>query len=193
MTNQTFHLGIDPGWRNLGYALLSENAQGELSLVRSGTDDVSKDAVMYASSFAATLHSVVPPTSGLLRNFTMERYVSYQGVNTAEAESILMTIGSLRQAMLPWVRNNPIGLGLGKLHMPRAIDWKTTLVKILAKHYGFNNPSTSLDKKFSVAAATCVLNGRGSFSNDHEADAVCLAALPALLEKHTGLRSKHAV
>lgn len=186
MTNQTFHLGIDPGWRNLGYALLSENSQGELSLVQSGTDDVSKDAVMYSSSFAAKLHSVVAPSSGLLRNFTMERYVSYQGVNTAESESILMTIGSLRQAMLPWVRETPAGLGLGQLRMVRAIDWKTILVKILVKHYGFDNPSTSLDKKFSVAAAKCVLNGRGSFNNDHEADAVCLAALPAL-------RSKHAV
>lgn len=172
----TYHLGIDPGWVNLG-AAVTKCENGEWSLVASKTFNPSKlkDPTEDICSWVA---SVVP--DDLPSTACLERYVSYKGVNTAEAENILMLIGGLREALRWHVLKDEST----QPHLVRAIDWKTDLVKYLVKNRGFDNPSTSLDKKFSIAAAKCII-GNHEIKTDHEADALCLSAYPVLLRKET--------
>lgn len=167
-----FSMGIDPGWKNLGYAVVELKRTGEIGLFKSGTMNPSTlgqvDSVQYL------LENL--PSPNLL---TMERYVSYKGVHTSESENIVMLIGGINYAFQiePTVlQSNP--------SLVRAIEWKTELVKLLFKHKGFDNPSTSLDKKFSIAAAKACLDIPGEFKSDHEADAICLACLPLLRERY---------
>ena len=169
----TYSLGIDPGWKNLGIALVKEE-EGVVSLVKS--------AALNPSSlpgknlpFHLIIEFLGEKPAHRLDYLTMERYVSYQNVMTAESENILMLIGSLKNYIETWwLQDNSDTI------LTRAIDWKTELVKTLVKTKGFNNPSTSLDKKFSIAAAHACLDQPGKFETDHEADAICLACLPLL-------------
>lgn len=177
MREVRYSLGIDPGWRNLGIALVKEES-GSIELVKSGTVNPSslpsKDrAVLVVKDYLAltSLHSLVD-------FFQMERYVSYQNVNTAEAENILMLMGELKNQVGTWFLKED-----SDTILLRAIDWKTEMVKTLVKTKGFDNPSTSLDKKFSIAAAHACLDKPGTFNTDHEADAICLACLPFLRER----------
>jgi hypothetical protein len=170
----TYHLGVDPGWVNLGAAIL-KHENGEWGLVESRTFNPSK-AVRFNTVFSDWVDDCIPmkrPATACI-----ERYVSYKGVNTAEAENILMLIGGLRER----VDSSLIGPLHAYTLLVRAIDWKTDLVKYLVKNRGFDNPSMSLDKKFSIAAAKCII-GNHDIKTDHEADAICLAAYPSLLRK----------
>jgi len=186
MTTNTLVLGCDPGWRSAGYALLSHNDATGFTPVMIGVDDPSQSGSRYPSVFAAKLHEHVAPNSGSLAYATMERFVPYNNTFSTEAENIVMMIGGLREAIQPWAQEVASTLR-GRMLLVRAIDWKVSLVKLLVKHTGFDNPSTSLDKKFSIAAAKHILNGKYDFKTDHEADAICLAAFPQLLEKYTTL------
>ena len=183
MVSDTLLLGVDPGWKTAGYALLSYDDVEGFKVVFAGVDDPSQSGSRYPSVFAAKLHEHVAPNSGSLAFATMERFVPYNNTFSTEAENIVMMIGGLREAMQPWAQETR-ATGRGQMVLVRAIDWKVALVKILVKHLGFDNPSSSLDKKFSIAAATHILNGKYEFKTDHEADAVCLAAFPKLLEKY---------
>lgn len=161
-------LGIDPGWKNLGAAVLL-NQDKELRLLRSWTWDVSGGPTNVPGDILQVMDNARPT------DVTIERYVPYNNTFSAEAENITMLIGGLRQ------RFSEEG---ADVYLVRAIDWKTALVKILVKYYGFDNPSTSLDKKFSVAAAKCLLKLDNLNITDHEADAICLAAFPLLCSWH---------
>jgi hypothetical protein len=136
--------------------------------------DISLFGVLSALDALITEH-------GPISHVSMERYVAYKNVYTAEAENILMLIGGLQASI-------HIRTGITTT-MHRAIDWKTWLVKWLFRNKNFDNPSDKLDKKFSVAAAKACLqrdnNTTGepyavNFKTDHEADAACLACLPFL-------------
>ena len=166
----TYSIGIDPGWKNLGYAKVADT-DGVISVWTTGTFDPSSFPHP-AQELYTKLHSgELLPAPDFVH---IERYVSYQGVQTAEAENILMLIGGLKQA---WVQR-PVLLS-------RAIDWKTELVKLLVRNKGFDNPSSSLDKKFSIAAAHACLDKPCEIRTDHEADAICLAALPLLRKRYS--------
>lgn len=167
-------LGIDPGWKNLGYAILKEE-DGEFTLIKSGVENPSlKDAefprCLHTHVFV-TLAEHTPLELVQLSQVSIERYVPYNNTFSAEAENITMLIGGLREVFKP-------------VNLYRAIDWKTSLVKMLVKHTGFDNPSTSLDKKFSIAAAKHILNNKGEIKDDHQADSVCLAAFPTLAQRY---------
>ncbi|HET8685142.1 MAG TPA: hypothetical protein VFM18_00600 [Methanosarcina sp.] len=168
MSDRKFLVGIDPGWKNLGSAVL-EVKDGCFHLVDSRTWNPSKAPEPFPTEFAKYVNSKAPREQ--VASVYMERYVPYNNTFTAEAENITMLIGALREVLKP-------------VHLVRAIDWKISLVKMLAKHYGFDNPSGSLDKKFSIAAATFILNGNGEFESDHEADAICLAAYHEFARRH---------
>lgn len=172
----TYHLGVDPGWVNLG-AAVTKCENGEWSLVASRTFNPSKSL-----EFTDDLNNFVESALGdcLLGTTCIERYVSYKGVLTPEAENILMLIGEMKQAI-----RYEIFTPDNTTHLVRAIDWKTSLVKYLVKNKGFDNPSTSLDKKFSIAAAKCII-GDHEIKTDHEADAICLSAYPVLFRKEAG-------
>lgn len=93
----------------------------------------------------------------------IERFVSYQGKFVTTAESTCLLIGVLAFALRE----------KGPLYLMRATDWKVKAVHLLRRENGFLNPSTKLDKKFSIAAARSICP---TFSGtDHEADALVMA------------------
>ena len=167
-----YSLGLDPGWKNAGISIVECNPEG-LHLLRSATVNPSsfKDFDRCKSTFDKILDGV---DKKLVVNFGIERYVTYRGVQTSESENILMYIGGMRERAL-----TEIGTGCN-INLYRAIDWKIALVKQLVKLRAFNNPSESLDKKFSIAAAHACLDSPGNFKTDHEADSICIASLPFL-------------
>ena len=171
LSTDTYYLGIDPGWVNLGAAIVKHSGT-TWDLVKSHTFNPSKHTE-FPDFLCGWIDDCLP--GYMPQGACIERYVSYKGVNTAEAENILMLIGGLRQALLYSSPVPPFDVSL-----VRAIDWKTDLVKYLVKNRGFDNPSTSLDKKFSIAAAKCII-GNYDIKTDHEADAICLAAYSSLL------------
>lgn len=176
MTPTTLLLGIDPGWSNLGLALLVPEGDKYTNLF-SGTYAPGKYAK--PEDFVQEIpHIVLKQTTESLVYVTLERYVAYAGVHTVESENINNLIGMIRMKMF-------LDPGKPSVFLPRAIEWKTFLVKTLAKHYGFSNPSDDLDKKFSLAAAKFLLTNPGSIQNHHVADAVCLAVIPCLHQKHS--------
>jgi len=171
MQTHKHYLGIDPGWKNLGLALIRVPLEGKepkpslvFSKVYAPADfksitefvcEIDKDIVEYNVSFDG---------------ITIERYVAYKNVQSAETENITMVIGALSYYFASQWEKEP--------NLVRAIEWKSALVKALFRTKNFDNPSSSLDKKFSIAAADCCMNKELKLNTDHEADAVCLATLP---------------
>ena len=166
-----YGIGIDPGWKNLGLGIVRRpEGEKDIELVYSCT--------MNPHDCGGILPAVATITQTITDNidrremdsvfFNMERYVAYQGVQTPDSENIIMLIGALYHALHS---------ELTEAGLVRAIDWKTWLVKQLFKKKGFSNPSTSLDKKFSIAAAKACISNEKEFDTDHEADAICLACL----------------
>lgn len=172
-----YRVGIDPAWKNLGLAIVKESVEtGNLHLVHSCVMNPSTfDSI---PKFTKALWSVVLESlmntgeEPCISSVTIERFVAYAGVSTAETENICMIIGALQQMF-----DNEATF------MLRAIDWKTTLVKELFKQKGFDNPSAKLDKKFSIAAAKACMDSEVKFATDHEADATCLASYPSIVVK----------
>lgn len=157
-----FYLGIDPGVVNTGWALRTSNSKASAGGVFNPSKSVS--VIHAADDLYKIIHDSRPldlPISVL----AIERFVAYKGVMTADSEKVLLLIGSLLHKFH----------SCGTRFMTcRAIDWKTVVAKDLYKTKDFRNPSEKLDKKFSVAAAGCVLD-RQFKTTDHEADAVCLS------------------
>lgn len=147
-------IGIDPGNKNTGLGYINE--EGEfLQSIHIVPDDLGfNEAVDYIFENAHSEIGVV----------TIERYVSYGQPQTAAAEKITMLIGAIAY------KAEQLG---ASVYTFKAFDWKVGLCKYLYKTKGFENPSQSLDKKFSLAAAECITGIK--FKTDHEADAVCLA------------------
>lgn len=164
-------LGIDPGMKNLGqvYARPSEDNPLKIFVTRADTLDVSSSPEEFVKNLDLTGISSVG----------IERYVPYNGVHSTESENIVMLIGGLRQKVYS---SEP----RPELSFYRAIDWKIKLCQLLAKHCNFNNPSTSLDKKFSKAAAKCIVQNHEVLINDHIADAACICAIKYLERKSLG-------
>lgn len=171
-----YHIGIDPGWKNLGVAVSEYNKETKkFKLLSSKVFNVSEYGTI--SKFIEGLDKFLVPLILRVDSVTIERYVAYAGVSTAESENICMVIGALSYyfASFMYWEKEPLLL--------RAIDWKTTLVKTLYKKKGFDNPSSKLDKKFSIAAAKACMDEATEFETDHEADAVCLSAYQKLTAK----------
>lgn len=169
-------VGIDPGWENLGLAVLSDVWNPDVckfTLLKSATlkpssnSHTAEAAIEVVSQFANLDDS--NPT-----HVTIERYVSYGNVRSTHTEEITELIGGVHTACVYEVP----GVEVLKI---RAVDWKFALVKLLNKHWGFENksPNGNLDKKFSLQAAQFLLGGI-TVPTDHEADAICLAAFPIL-------------
>lgn len=162
-----YTIGIDPGWRNLGIAL-SDVTDGKGVLLKSKTLDPSKSSSY--SNFLASVSDLCGDYS--LNLVCIERYVPFKGMHTPNSEEINKLIGALC-----YFFEDKHGL---QPQLFRSIEWKTKLAQELYKTGNFKNPSTSLDKKFSLAAAAFCCNVKGKIT-DHEADAVCLSYYPTLL------------
>lgn len=148
-------VGVDPGSVNLGFAVLVGD-----TITHYETIDPTH---MSLAQVVAKIVSAVPKKRKEVV-LSIERYVAYKGTHNSASEHILMIIGAL---VYEFERLNHEVLQF------RAIDWKPSICKHLFLNYDFKNPSTSFDKKFSVAAAE-LLSGK-KLKTNHEADAICLA------------------
>lgn len=152
-------LGIDPGIKNLGYAILDD----ENKLVTSGTFsalDSNRDFT-HAVDMLVNLAKV----NGV-RMAGIERYVTYAQAANSNTEKVNMLIGALVYAL------TKVGV---ETVLVRAIEWKPRVCKRLFKDKKFTNPSKSkkMDKEFSDAAAACITGQ--VLKTNHESDSVCLA------------------
>lgn len=158
--------GIDPGWKNLGFARIWVEGAGTpeetVKLLDSSVLDPSQLGVV------GTIEEMRTRQVFGSQYLSMERYVPYSGQQNPDSERILMVTGACFLAMGSDDR----------VLLRRAIDWKVALCKHLVKTRGFRNPSpiSKLDKTFSLAAARCLFEQ--DFPTDHEADAACIAYLP---------------
>lgn len=150
-------LGIDPGLRNIGLALLNEEGQFVKSAHFDLVDLPIKESVDKIEGFI---------DSADISEAFIERFVPYKGVLSPSAEQILMIIGGIEYMLASK------GAVVNKA---RAIDWKPILCKWAVRNLGFKNPSTSFDKKFDLAMAKALTGVE--FKTDHEGDAACLASL----------------
>ena len=171
-------VGIDPGWKNLGAALVMEELNTfKVRVLDARTLNISKEPEVLLRDLFLQYAKQLPWQAEISTSsdyLVVERYVAYS--NSAESENITMAIGMIRMHRFMQLIDRSIEL-------MRAIEWKTELIKLLNKHYGFENPSLELDKKFSLAAAKFITVNPEIIKTDHEADAICLAALPLLRRK----------
>lgn len=174
------YLGIDPGWKNLGIGLVEELPNFKVQVISTRVCNPSLSDLNFAENLPILINQLMGDTLGLeVVQLWIERYVPYNNVFSAETENITMLIGMMRSRFF---NNNPCtGVGIVP-RMVRAVDWKIRLAQIMAKYAGFQNPSSSLDKVFSIALARFLTDNKYEFKTDHEADAVCIASI-GILEK----------
>ena len=163
------HIGIDPGWASTGIAKYDSEAKSWVF-----GNFVPRDEGI--TSFIFSQFNGI--TKEQASQVVIERFVAYKGIHSDASENILMLIG----AILFRFEKDEV-----PVNMFRAVEWKPALCKWLVKNKGFQNPSSSFDKKFSIAAAKCIVGdeeGIGKIT-DHEADAICLAFLGYLNSART--------
>lgn len=156
-------LGIDPGWKNLGLAIVEE-------VEKPFRVKVNSSAVLDVSSGTEGWVDKIGELDDSIDSVCIERYVPYAGIREAESENINMTIGMIRMKFF-------LSSGKPPVYMYRAFDWKVKIIQILSKYSNFENPSSQLDKKFSLYAAKFITENENKITT-HEADAICIAALP---------------
>ncbi len=144
-------LGIDPGPVNTGLAVTSFTPEA------SGV--VLTQKLNFTSMTPYEVKEAVLKLAGQPDILTIERFVTYRGVQSDASERTSILVGALA-TLLP------------QATLVRAIDWKTSVMHYLYTQ-GFRNPSSTLDKKFSLAAAEFSSGVR--FKTDHEADAFLLS------------------
>lgn len=154
--------GCDPGWTNLAYAFISEDDDLITGVL------VPKD-IKGACLTPFLVHDNIGPKDTIV-SAAMERFVYFKGVHNPDSERILMVTGQMQFWLAREFNQVPM--------MFRSYDWKNTLSRHLFKK-GFRNPSESLDKEFSIAAAEFIFEQE--FDTDHEADAACLAYLAKVM------------
>jgi hypothetical protein len=172
-------VGIDPGWKSLGYCLIQQDTETEIiTVLNSKVFNMSSYESITAGVLAITaLFQEFRPKNSVFKQLTMERFISYKNVDSAEFEIINRIIGAIDIFF-----NEAHSPGL-PTRLERAIDWKTSLVKALHMVRGFENPSDKLDKKFSIAAAKACVDEDLHFKENHTADALCLACMPIYVPK----------
>jgi Holliday junction resolvasome RuvABC endonuclease subunit len=178
VASHKFGIGIDPGWKNLGFAIVKKASEDEpIELVYSSAINPSTMGIVGTVNHISKIidENVPMALTGPRDNVKVciERYVPYNNVVTTESETITMMVGALMVGTDYYTSH--------EVRLFRAIDWKMNIVKALFKQQGFQNPSDKLDKKFSIAAAKAVANVK-EIKTDHEADAICLAGLPFILD-----------
>lgn len=172
------YVGIDPGKKNTGVALIGY-ADKQLTFLSSQLFDIGEedfDEDIYALYTFIAEAGEEKYSNGYEIVPVIERFVPYKGVLSKNDEDILIRIGAIKLMLLltPDYMKKSMAL-------VRAIDWKVSLNKFLYKK-GFRNPSATLDKRFSTAAAKHILSSIETEESekkrtDHEDDAVCLAYL----------------
>ena len=169
------YLGIDPGLKDLGWALVTE----DFSVIETGVinsfdaEDDKVDLVEGSSNIPTygirktiwTLSNKVLGTPPSVEGTGMERFVSYADKQTALSEPINILIGGLLFTM-------------PSVYLCRASDWKIFLGHHLLQTRGWRNPSSARDKDMSFALCK-EFTGKVP-ATSHEADAICLAITRSL-------------
>jgi hypothetical protein len=183
-------IGVDPGWTSLGYACVAKTEDPfKFSVLATGTLNPSLGPEECIENIPNHILTSLPnPVCDFqVSDLVIERYVAYENIRSSSVEDILQVIGMLRMHYHLISKNNCSTI---KTTMIRAIDWKVKLVQTLSKYCQFQNPSSDLDKKFSVAAAKFLVVNPETITTNHEADAICLAAYPYLARHVQGLESQ---
>ena len=157
--NPMLSLGIDPGPVNTGLSVTSFSPSGS-GVVLSTCLNFQRLSPFQVREKVLELC----PHPDLL---TIERFVSYRGVQSDSTERTGVIIGAIASIAHP-------------VTLIRAVDWKFKVVQYLSRQ-GFKNPSQSLDKKFSLAAAEFASGGK--FKTDHEADSFLLSLYGYVFKK----------
>lgn len=189
---QRFYVGIDPGVKNFGISIITPIWKDPNSSDK--TYKTFKVSPFYTKTCDISNGSIVDHVTNILldcsdqtfgqAHYCVERYVSYGNVHSPETERVTSIVGMIE--MFLHLKNQTKGLfnanniPVNKLDFFRAIDWKTELVQNLAKYQGFLNPSDTLDKKFSLAAARFISNDTTNITDSHTADATCIAYMGLL-------------
>lgn len=158
-----FRIGVDPGWKSCGYAIISSLDGTTWNLDRSGNVDPSSFSDIHV--FINSLN--LPRNSSVA---CIERYVPFNHSPNSESEKVNQVIGAFIYHFHE--------LNFEKVLKFKSIEWKIALCQKLVLKKGFDNPGSKLDKKFSLAAAKACCGK--SIINDHEADAICLAYLTTI-------------
>ena len=159
-----YKIGIDPGWSNLGLAVLDEQNKKVFSINMTPSDHSTIPGAIDA------VEEILAPYWDGVDSAAIEKYVVYgRGVPSKAMINTTMMVGALQYMF----HRHHVDAQLYK-----AIDWKKSVCKDLFKTVGFRNPSDSFDKKFSLAAAECICGEK--FETDHEADAAGLAYQSAI-------------
>lgn len=178
MSKEIISIGIDPGWKNLGLAISRRISSTKIEVIGSKVFNPSLGDAIFVESLPLIVNSILGDTTKYEVGYlTIERYVPYNNVFSAETENITMLIGMIRSRFFHSNECSESGLNV---NLVRAIDWKIKLAQHNAKHTEFSNPSSSLDKKYSIAMASFITDNKYEFKTDHEADAICLSSLPLL-------------
>lgn len=183
-----YSIGVDPGWKNLGVGIVEQqpgNYKSKLVFCKTYNPSASSCPEEFVEQvFDADIVRVIGDYWwGNVKHFSIERYVAYANVKTSETENITSLIGMIN--FLVYQKSTSRSLRTSSpidRHQLRAIEWKVSTAQMLAKHTQFRNPSTQLDKKFSIAVAKELINDTDKtkplFETDHEADAIALACIP---------------
>lgn len=170
-------IGIDPGWKSLGWGVTLDGdylSSGHLIPEKLGSySEAAKETALEIFECTQKLSSDV--VVNMTVDVAMERFVAYQGITTSASEDILMFMGGLTYCLEQEMDSHRI-----RVKLVRAIDWKPVICKYLVRSQKFSNPSSSFDKKFSLAAAEAL--SKMKIKSDHEADAICLAYLHQALD-----------
>lgn len=184
ISRKQLFIGIDPGWKNLGVSLLrlADPEKFKFEILLSKTFNPSLDPLRFAHSLPIEIikgleEKFLPEF--LLRNLTMERFVPYKGIQSAESENILILMGNIQ---MMFYLNNPVSEQPLPINLVRAIDWKIPTLQFLNKYFNFENDEAALNKKFSLKAAKSIVTNPELIKTDHEADSVCIAAFPYVEE-----------
>ena len=148
-------MGIDPGVKNFGLAILKEDHK----VLHSETLDVSKMSnIQLCAHLLNLVHTYEVNKCGI------ERFVAYKGRLVKSAESIYMMTGAIEYSL---------GSKGVEVILCRAIEWKSGICKYLFKHKGFKNISKNFDKKYSMNVAEFITGIVPP--TDHEADSIGVA------------------
>lgn len=178
--------GFDPAWKTLGAAIVSATDTLFKFEVWDSSTSAPGDNIDGPCFHVSTLIDKMLLFAGQNPadeiSVCLERFVSYGNIRSSHTEEITRIIGQIEMK----VELTP---GLYGPMMLKAIDWKTKLCQTLVKYAGFDNPSSFLDKKFSIAAAKHISTTPDVKITDHEADAICLAAYPHIMAQAQAART----
>lgn len=171
--NKTVWMGVDPGPTNTGIALVTPEKFLSSQVINITQKTITETVI--------DLLKTIDPTT--LAGVCCERFVPYKDTPNKHSERINLFLGALAGSLS----------NVTSVYAVRALDWKIKLGQYQTIKQGFDNPSQTHDKKFSLALARSIYPELNEIKKltDHEADATCLGFTGYLLSQNLNL--KHVI